>query len=800
MVAAGSSQFSSSVSVQDNGSRNKRKFRADPPLGDANKVQPFPQMDCPTFEFGKSQNDPSTEQPDFSFLGTQRPLNLGCDESRVESEVEESQDVYWSVDVVTKLEELVLSNLDIFFKSVIKKIASCGYSEEVTAEAIMKSGLCYGCKDTESNIVENTLAFLKNGQEMVSSGDKYFTNLEQLEKSVLDEMVHVLMEVRPSFTRGDALWCLLKCDMNLSQACAMDGDPLGSSVSDEITGNCSESTGSQLKPEDNSSPSTPKLYNPKPKKPNHIEVKESPYSSADAVEESSAVNEKSFSTISRSSPSQSSAPDGKSDGARKGRANVFRREAVHRQKHFHVEKMHRTFGAKGTSKSGKPSGLSSSFLDKKCKSVTDSATLNLNASLSISKAIGVDPSQTDSNTDLSTKAKLAFESGSDPKAGDSASGLPLASTELSLSLPSESNDASRPVCHVETDDYCSHGRSSSDKVSAKRLTNDKMLLKLVQIQKFEEWGKQKVKEAIYTLNKHKAELNTLRQEKEEVVRLKKEKQALEENTTKKLVEMENALCKAGGQVERANATVRVLELENCQLRQEMENAKSRAAQSALGCQDVTRREEEMSKKIQSLEKQKALFQEDLVTKKRELSLLQRQLEQAKEFRDQLESRWKQEEKMKEQAREQLEALAKSKEDMIIPKAESDFQRYQDVIRRLEKEIAQLRLKTDSSKIAALHWGTDVTYALRLTNSKSIAAVKETGPHYVSENVDFHGDVTRDRECVMCLSDEMSVVFLPCAHLVVCVKCNELHQKHGMKECPSCRITIQRRICVRSADT
>lgn len=138
--------------------------------------------------------------------------------------------------------------------------------------------------------------------------------------------------------------------------------------------------------------------------------------------------------------------------------------------------------------------------------------------------------------------------------------------------------------------------------------------------------------------------------------------------------------------------------------------------------------------------------------------------------------------------------------MIIPKAESDFQRYKDVIRRLEKEIAQLRLKTDSSKIAALHWGTDVTYASRLTNSKSFPAVKETGPHCVSDSLDFHGDVSRERECVMCLSDEMSVVFLPCAHQVVCVKCNELHQKHGMKDCPSCRIPIQHRVCVRSANS
>ncbi|KAJ0547264.1 putative transcription factor C2H2 family [Helianthus annuus] len=51
---------------------------------------------------------------------------------------------------------------------------------------------------------------------------------------------------------------------------------------------------------------------------------------------------------------------------------------------------------------------------------------------------------------------------------------------------------------------------------------------------------------------------------------------------------------------------------------------------------------------------------------------------------------------------------------------------------------------------------------------------------------------------MCLSEEMSVVFLPCAHQVVCTKCNELHEKQGMKDCPSCRGPIQQRVSVRYA--
>ena len=52
MVAKVNCQVSSSVSIQEKGSRNKRKFRADPPLsGDPNKIILSPQNECPSYEF-----------------------------------------------------------------------------------------------------------------------------------------------------------------------------------------------------------------------------------------------------------------------------------------------------------------------------------------------------------------------------------------------------------------------------------------------------------------------------------------------------------------------------------------------------------------------------------------------------------------------------------------------------------------------------------------------------------------------------------------------------------------------------
>lgn len=178
------------------------------------------------------------------------------------------------------------------------------------------------------------------------------------------------------------------------------------------------------------------------------------------------------------------------------------------------------------------------------------------------------------------------------------------------------------------------------------------------------------------------------------------------------------------------------------------------------------------------------------------------------------ARWQQEEKAKEELlmqtssltkeREQIEVSTKSKEDMIKLKAENNLQKYKDDIQKLEKEISQLRLKTDSPKIAALRRGIDGSYASKLTDVKSAQDLKWWRAPYDAEAVaELHvysetGGVKRERECVMCLSEEMSVVFIPCAHQVVCTTCNELHEKQGMKDCPSCRSPIQERISVRYA--
>jgi hypothetical protein len=147
-------------------------------------------------------------------------------------------------------------------------------------------------------------------------------------------------------------------------------------------------------------------------------------------------------------------------------------------------------------------------------------------------------------------------------------------------------------------------------------------------------------------------------------------------------------------------------------------------------------------------------------------------------------------------REHIEISSRAEENELNIKSENDMQRYKIEVRALEQQILQLKVSLDPAKVAAPKWGTDnKSYTLPLSEGRK----SSNAPILVLQDFSFD-DVQRDQECVMCLSEEMSVVFLPCRHQVVCGKCNDLHEKQGMNDCPSCRTPIQRRVCVRPADS
>ncbi|XP_076882172.1 putative E3 ubiquitin-protein ligase RF298 [Bidens hawaiensis] len=753
-VVAKSSHVSPVMTVQEKVCRNKRKFRADPspPIGSQNIVSSL-QPEYFTYEFSAEKfechgHDNGCDMCSFSHENTDSiklDLGLSCaaemvGSNRVEPDASNGfHDADWSDLTESQLEELVLMNLDTMFKTVVKKIVSCGYTEEAATKGILKSGLCCGCQDIVSSIVENTLIVLKNEQDIDpwKEHEHQFENLQQMEKYLLTELVCVVREIRPSFSTGDAMWFLLITDMNVSQACALDGDESCTLAGDvPSNGQCVHNCV-------NDSPLKTKVRHSKPK--------------SSFVLDGFASQK----TITRSFNLSSQNHEVKPVLSRKI-SGISKRDIL-RQKSVQLDKSYRS---KGGSRSGKLNNIGGLILDKKLKSVTEStSTVLKNASLKTNNM---------NNT----------------------------STELSLSLP------------VKTEAPISFSAMRHDKPFARWTPHDRRdeaISKLVprvhdlqnQLQLWTEWANQKVMQVARRLGKDKSELKTLRQEKQEVERLKKEKQALEDNTMKKLTEMENALMKASNQVGRADTAVRRLEVENANLRLKMEAANLQAAESAASCDEVAKREKKTLMQLQFWEKQKTLFQEELITERRKLGQLKEDLEQAKELRDQLETKWKHEEKAKQELinqavkikieRQESEVFAKSSEDLTRLKADNTLKKYKDDINKLEKEISLIRLKSDSSKIAALRQVVNGSYANKLSGTRYIPETVT-----VTNTVSVTGGVKRERECVMCLSEEMSVVFLPCAHQVVCTKCNELHEKQGMKDCPSCRGPIQQRVPVRYA--
>ncbi|KAK6286258.1 hypothetical protein POUND7_012437 [Theobroma cacao] len=176
--------------------------------------------------------------------------------------------------------------------------------------------------------------------------------------------------------------------------------------------------------------------------------------------------------------------------------------------------------------------------------------------------------------------------------------------------------------------------------------------------------------------------------------------------------------------------------------------------------------------------------------------------------EKLQMRWKHERLAKEKflaqatsirkERKGFEVAAKVEEDKIKQKVEKDMHKYEEEIKELKDKLSELKMKLDSSKIAALRRGSDGGngQCFSINEGNQVPSFSER----VVDIKEYSGNrgLKQERECIMCLSKEKTVVFLPCAHQVLCVKCNELHEKQGMKDCPACRTLIDWHICARFA--
>ncbi|XP_028782468.1 MND1-interacting protein 1-like [Neltuma alba] len=329
-----------------------------------------------------------------------------------------------------------------------------------------------------------------------------------------------------------------------------------------------------------------------------------------------------------------------------------------------------------------------------------------------------------------------------------------------------------------------------------------------QVKERKDWAHQKAMQAARKLSNDLTELKMLRMEREETQRLKKGKQALEDTTVKRLSEMENALRKASGQVDRANAAVRRLETENAEIKAEMEASKLSASESVTTCMQAAKREKKCMKRLIAWEKQKAQLQQEISGEKEKILEIQEELVQIKQRQKDAEVKWGEELKAKEEAlglveeeqraKEAAEANNKRNHEALRLKIEIDFQRHKDDLLRLEQELSRLKASALSAEFQ------NQLNASPASESEGAKPQRETIAKLLQELDKLQAfsdkEVNSDRECIICMKDEVSVVFLPCAHQVMCATCSDEYGRKGRAACPCCHVPIEQRIRVFGASS
>ncbi|EOA39792.1 hypothetical protein CARUB_v10008449mg [Capsella rubella] len=349
------------------------------------------------------------------------------------------------------------------------------------------------------------------------------------------------------------------------------------------------------------------------------------------------------------------------------------------------------------------------------------------------------------------------------------------------------------------DNLESVGKDDKDCVIVNLLHQVKDLEKKLKERK--DWAQKKAMQAAQKVSEELAELKSLNSEREAIQLLKKGKKAVEESTMKRLTDKENELRKASGQMDRANVIVRKLENQNAEIRAEREGSKLSASESLKACMEESKKEKKCLKKLGAWDKQKLKLQDEITAEKEKIKALYRTLAQTTQDEKEIEAKWRQEQKAKEEAQAQMEEEQRSKEaaeghnkrklETLRLKIELDFQRRKDDHQRLEQELSRLKASsdTDSSHISNNAWQPEKS------QGENIAKLLEELDKLEGS---YDNEANYDRECIICMKDEVSVVFLPCAHQVVCASCSDsffaTNNNGGRKvTCPCCRSLVQQRI-------
>ncbi|KAK3428846.1 MND1-interacting protein 1 [Eucalyptus grandis] len=290
-----------------------------------------------------------------------------------------------------------------------------------------------------------------------------------------------------------------------------------------------------------------------------------------------------------------------------------------------------------------------------------------------------------------------------------------------------------------------------------------------QVKEREAWARQKAIQAEKSVDSALLELETLRKEMAESRHiLKKGKPTLDVSTVMKLSEKQSELKKVTAQAEAGHAAMIQVENEKAEIKAELEAFNLSASESANTYLEIAKREKKNLKKLSGYEKEKVKLQEEIAEERQKITDLKQQLVGIEQASREAEIKWRQAADAKELANAQIEeekralkaaeADGKKRLEDLRLRIEVELKSYRDEVLRLEQELSSL-------KIAA-------------GNTEATAELEQDG-----------------RKCIICIKNEVSVIFLPCAHEVVCADCCDQHGYKDRVSCPMCQVPIEEAVRV-----
>ncbi|KAK1356540.1 RING/U-box superfamily protein [Heracleum sosnowskyi] len=102
-----------------------------------------------------------------------------------------------------ELENFLMNNLQLVYNEAAFRLEYFGYEENVVKDALLKNGYCHGEKDVLSNVLDNTLTYLLNGE--LDDGRPPFDSLQQLMELSLSYMVYGVQKPNPHLSKRDAM-------------------------------------------------------------------------------------------------------------------------------------------------------------------------------------------------------------------------------------------------------------------------------------------------------------------------------------------------------------------------------------------------------------------------------------------------------------------------------------------------------------------------------------------------------------------------------------------------------------------